>query len=88
MLFGFLPRVVNLNSPFAGRFVAGEILDWGRRSPSIWIWHTRALSCFATAPGDSAGVTSAALINGALFGFVAYASLRSDQSGDPALTGR
>ncbi len=72
MLFGFLPQGNNLYRPLLGDLLLAKF----RLGPAVafYLIYMAGIVVFATAPAITSGRWSAALINGALFGFVAYAT--------------
>lgn len=73
-LVGEAIMLPNVMRPLFVKIIGGQMLDSLRLGPAalFYVVHIGGLTWFATLPGLRDGSANAALINGAILGFVAY----------------
>ena len=73
-LVGEAIMLPNVMRPLFAKIIGGQMLDSLRLGPAalFYVVHIGGLTWFATLPGLRDGSANAALINGAILGFVAY----------------
>ena len=73
-LIGEAVMLPNVMRPLFVKIIGGQMLDSLRLGPAalFYVVHIGGLTWFATVPGLRDGSANAALLNGAILGFVAY----------------